>query len=192
MTRARHLTRSAARSIVSADPRGQEGKRWRGASRPKLTYANVTASLALFIALGGTGYAALKLPPDSVGPAQIRDRAVGSSELRSRAVNSRVIRNRAIRLTDISTRAREALQGQQGPPGTPAMPFRAAVSSGGGAALGNARTVEHVSGTNEYRIDFGRNPTSCIFSATLAAVQAGPVLEQPQAGRVTVGRDRRA
>jgi hypothetical protein len=36
--------------------------------RAKLTYANVTASLALFIALGGTGYAALTLPPDSVGP----------------------------------------------------------------------------------------------------------------------------
>ena len=157
--------------------------------RSKLTYANVTATLALFIALGGTGYAALQLPRDSVGPAQIRAGAVGSSELHSRAVNSRVIRNKSIRLGDISTSARQALQGEQGPAGPPGLPFHAAVSSGGVAAFGNARTVEHVSGTNEYRIDFGRNPTNCIFSATLAAVQAGPVLEQPDAGRITVSRD---
>jgi hypothetical protein len=157
--------------------------------RSKLSYANIAATAALFIALGGTGYAALTLPRDSVGAAQIRTRSVGPSELRSRAVNSRVIRNNSIRLNDISTVARDALHGAQGPAGPPGMPFRAAVSSGGVTALGNARTVDHVSGTNLYRIDFGRNPTNCIFSATLAAVQAGPVLEQPEAGRITVSRD---
>jgi hypothetical protein len=160
-----------------------------GGTRSKLSYANVTATVALFVALGGTGYAAITLPRDSVGSEQIRPKAVGNSELRSRSVNSRVLRNRSIRLTDVSTSAREALQGQQGPPGTPAFPFRAAVSTGGVAAFGNARTVTHVSGTNDYRIDFGRNPSNCVFSATLAAVQAGPVLEQPQAGRITVSRD---
>jgi len=30
--------------------------------RGRLSYANVTASLALFLALGGTSYAAIKLP----------------------------------------------------------------------------------------------------------------------------------
>jgi hypothetical protein len=157
--------------------------------RAKLTYANTIATLALFIALGGTGYAALTLPRNSVGRAQIRSKSVGASELRSRAVNSRIIRNRSVRLTDISMSARESLRGQQGPAGPPAMTLRAAVSSGGQAVLGNARTVEHLSGTNEYRIDFGRALTGCIYSATLAAVQAGPVLEQPQAGRITVAMD---
>jgi hypothetical protein len=57
------------------------------------------------------------------------------------------------------------------------------------AALGNARTVEHISGTNEYRVDFGSDPAGCITTATLAAVQAGAVVEQPQAGRITVSRD---
>src|SRR4051812_18605571 len=157
--------------------------------RSKLSYANVTATAALFVALGGTGYAAITLPRDSVGPAQIRARAVGSSELRSRAVNSRVIRNKSIRLGDVSPNARAALKGDPGPPGAPGLPFRAAVSTGGVAAFGNALAVTHISGSNEYRIDFGRNPSNCIFSATLAAVQAGPVLEQPQAGRITVSRD---
>ena len=40
--------------------------------RSRLSYANVTASLALFIALGGTGYAAVTLPRNSVGSAQLR------------------------------------------------------------------------------------------------------------------------
>ena len=35
--------------------------------RSKLTYANVCSSLALFVALGGTSYAAITLPRDSVG-----------------------------------------------------------------------------------------------------------------------------
>jgi hypothetical protein len=69
------------------------------------------------------------------------------------------------------------------------MTFRAAVSSGGVAAVGNARAVEHISGTNEYSVDFGRDPSACVITATLGAVQAGAVLEQPQPGRITVGRD---
>ena len=157
--------------------------------REKLSYANIVSTLALFGALTGTGYAAFALPRDSVGPAQIRSNAVGNAELRSRAVDSRVIRNRSVRLNDISPAARSSLQGQQGPPGAPAMTFRAAVSSGGVAAFGNARAVEHISGTNEYRLDFGRDPARCITTATLAAVQAGAILEQPQAGRITVSRD---
>ena len=160
----------------------------RGHIRGKLNYANVVATMALFVALGGTGYA-LTLPRDSVGPAQIRSGAVGNSELDSAAVNSRVLQNRSVRLADISRSARSSLRGRQGPPGPPAMTFRAAVSSGGAAALGNARAVEHISGTNEYRVDFGSDPSACITTATLAAVQAGAVLEQPQAGRITVSRD---
>jgi hypothetical protein len=60
------------------------------------------------------------------------------------------------------------------------------VSSGGGATLGNSRGVEHVSATNEYSVAFARDVSSCVATATLAAVQAGPTLEQPQPGRITV------
>jgi hypothetical protein len=41
-----------------------------------LTYANVVATLALFIALGGASYAAATLPANSVGPRQLRSGAV--------------------------------------------------------------------------------------------------------------------
>ena len=43
----------------------------------RLTYANVCASLALFIALGGTSYAAFTLPRDSVGARELRADSVG-------------------------------------------------------------------------------------------------------------------
>src|SRR5699024_6028736 len=78
---------------------------------------------------------------------------------------------------------------QQGPAGPAAMTLRAAVSAGGVAAAGNAVNVEHLSGTNEYRVDFGRALTGCIYSAVLATVQAGATLEQPEAGRITVATD---
>lgn len=49
----------------------------------RLTYANVTATLALFIALGGVSWAATKLPRNSVGSKQIKRSAVASSEVKN-------------------------------------------------------------------------------------------------------------
>jgi trimeric autotransporter adhesin len=55
--------------------------------RPRLTYANVIASLALFIALGGAAVAA-GLPRNSVGPKQIKKGAVTSRAIRKNAVTA--------------------------------------------------------------------------------------------------------
>src|SRR3954451_5808662 len=42
----------------------------------RMTYANVMATVAVFIALGGAGYAAIKLPKNSVGARQLKKGAV--------------------------------------------------------------------------------------------------------------------
>jgi len=42
----------------------------------RLTFANVTSLLALFVALGGASYAAIKLPANSVGTKQIKNRSI--------------------------------------------------------------------------------------------------------------------
>lgn len=47
----------------------------------RLTYANVTATIALFVALGGASYAAVALPANSVGTRQLRSGAVTPAKL---------------------------------------------------------------------------------------------------------------
>lgn len=56
------------------------------ALRRRLTYANVTASLALFIALGGGAYAAVTLPKNSVGAAQLKKNSVSSTKVKDRSL----------------------------------------------------------------------------------------------------------
>ena len=50
--------------------------------QPRVTYANVVATLALFLALGGGTYAAFKLPNNSVGTKQLKKNAVTSPKVK--------------------------------------------------------------------------------------------------------------
>jgi hypothetical protein len=60
-------------------------------TRPRrhLTYANVTATIAVFIALGGGAYAATSLPAGSVGTKQIKRNAVVSSRVKDQSLLAR-------------------------------------------------------------------------------------------------------
>jgi hypothetical protein len=77
--------------------------------RARLSYGNVVATLALFIALGGTSYAALKLPRNSVGSAQIRNDAVTSAK----------VQNGSLLLDDFSAAQQAGLHGAPGSQGAP-------------------------------------------------------------------------
>lgn len=57
---------------------------------------NGVAYLALFVALGGTSYAAATLPRDSVGNAQLRNASVGNLKLRNHSVSTLKLRNNAV------------------------------------------------------------------------------------------------
>src|SRR3954452_6721767 len=50
--------------------------------RPHLSFANVTSSLALFIALSGGAYAAATLPRNSVGSTQLKNNAVTTAKVK--------------------------------------------------------------------------------------------------------------
>jgi hypothetical protein len=54
--------------------------------RPRLTYANVTATLALFIALGGSAYAGLKISGKDIEKHTITGRNIKPNSLGRRAV----------------------------------------------------------------------------------------------------------
>lgn len=143
------------------------------------------ASVAVFVAIGGTSYAAMALPRNSVGAEQIRPRAVGSDELRSGAVRSRAIRNGAIRVDDLAGSTKRSLAGAQGPPGPPgpsAVELRVAVNSAGVPISGNVTGLDS-SGTGIRLIAFSRNLTGCVPVASLSRSAGGPL---PDPGRVVV------
>ena len=73
----------------------------------RLTYSNVMATAAVFIALGGTSYAAITLPRNSVGSTQIKKNAVSTSK----------VKDRSLAVRDLSAAARTSLRGQRGPQG---------------------------------------------------------------------------
>ena len=81
-------------------------------------YANITATLALFVALGGTATAAVTLDRNSVTAREIAKNAVGSSEIRPEAVRSSELEDETITLDDLADRTRRELEGAQGPTGT--------------------------------------------------------------------------
>jgi hypothetical protein len=56
---------------------------------PRLTYANVMSTIAVFAALGGGAYAAVKLPKNSVGAAQIKANAVSASKVRDGSLTAK-------------------------------------------------------------------------------------------------------
>lgn len=81
--------------------------------RARLNYANVMSTLAVFIALGGVSYAAVKLPRNSVGSAQIKKNAVTGSKVRNSSLTGADIKNRSLTAADF----RGTLLGAQGPAG---------------------------------------------------------------------------
>ncbi len=67
-----------------------------GSIQQRLTYANVMATVAVFLALGGGAYAALRLPPGSVGTREMKDGAVTSHKLARGAVNASKVANSSL------------------------------------------------------------------------------------------------
>jgi hypothetical protein len=66
------------------------------AIRGRLTYANVMATLAVFIALGGASYAAIRIPANSVGNKQLKDNAVRGKEIRNGVVGEKDLKDGAV------------------------------------------------------------------------------------------------
>lgn len=115
-------------------------------------YANVTSTLALMVALGGTSYAAIKLPANSVGSAQIKAKAVGSSDLASGAVTSAKVKDGSLLGTDFKAgelpRGRTGATGPAGatgatgPVGAPGAPGSAGVTGPRGPSDGYSATTQ--------------------------------------------------
>jgi len=180
-------------------------KTWLMRARGRLSFANVTSCIALFVALGGTSYAAIALPRNSVGSWQIRthavekseidrgavgrweilpngvDRseirrdAVGPSEVRGNAVSSDEIANGTLQAEDLSTAGKTALAALNG------VSFRTSSTAAGKAVGGNAKAIAHTVGSGIYTVDLGQDVSACQYAATIGAVKNGTAIEPPAA-----------
>jgi len=66
-----------------------------------LSVANVLSCIALFVALGGAAYAAVKIPPNAVKARNIAKQAVTNAKIKRQAVTSGKIKNGTINALDI-------------------------------------------------------------------------------------------
>ncbi len=62
------------------------------ALRRKLSYANVMATIAVFVALGGSAYAVTQLPKNSVGTKQLKKSAVTTEKVKNGAITGQKIK----------------------------------------------------------------------------------------------------
>lgn len=180
-------------------------KTWFFRARSGLSFANVTSAAALFIALGGTSYAAVALSHNSVGAWHIRTGAVGKSEVRRGAVGRSEIRRNGVdrseikrdavgasevrlnaiqtdevsdgslEAADLSAAARSALVAAK------AVTFRTASTAAGAAVGGNVRSIAHGAASGVYTVDLGQDVSTCDYSATIGGVKTSTGIEDPPA-----------
>ena len=166
--------------------------------RQRLSFANVTSMLALFVALGGTSYAAATLSANSVnkshlrtnsvGKSEVRTRAVGqsevasnsigASELRTSAVGSNDVKDETLGANDLAPAARTALADING------VTFRAAGTGAGTLTAGNVRSLARTA-EGVYTVETGRDVSACQYSANVAGVKNGATIDAPPAAFAT-------
>ena len=139
---------------------------------------NLVAYLALFVALGGTSYAAIKLPRNSVG----------AKQLRANSVTSAKVRNGSVRAEDLAAgTVRRGARGPIGPAGSLADGLPSGKTLRGRFEAGDGSVPNNVNDTATDAISFGAQlasppartivmnppgPTQC--PGTVADPQAAP------------------
>jgi hypothetical protein len=122
--------------------------------RPR--HATVVAYLALFVALGGSSYAALKLPAGSVGNDQLRKNAVTSQKVKNRSLVAKDFALGELPEGPAGAPGQPGTPGQPGAPGSPAastvMGYVPAASTSEVAGEGNDYAGSGTAGGSAYSI----------------------------------------
>jgi len=152
--------------------------------RSHLTYANVMASIAVFVALGGTSVAAVSLKKNSVGSNQIKNSSLTGSDVKNSSLTTSDVKNRSLLAKDFKAgqipagpRGATGAQGATGPAG-PAGPTGApgaargyAHHGGNGLDTANSAGVLSMASPNGfpsiYCFDLTFTPKSVVASSEL-------------------------
>ena len=162
---------------------------------PTPSAAFVLAAIALFVALGGTGYAVLRLPAKSVGTVQIKNKAVTQPKLANKAVKAANVASDALTgaqidegtLGEVPSAGVAGLKFKSSPMNVPAGMVATATLAcdpglsaiaGGGEASHDARLQmidSHPVAPSSWQVSIG-NPTSQTFdgSAWVVCVKPAP------------------
>ncbi|MGE4426241.1 MAG: hypothetical protein AB7G37_07310 [Solirubrobacteraceae bacterium] len=151
--------------------------------RRRIGSSHLMAGAAIFIALGGTSYAAVSLPSNSVGTKQIKKSGVANSDIKSKAITNSKIRSNAVtssKVKDGSLLAQDFGSGElpagpagpQGPQGTPGakgdkgdpgINVWAVVRATGTAARGSQVVSSTRLAAGQYEVVFNRNVQDCAY-----------------------------
>ena len=141
-----------------------------GFLRKRLTFSNVIALLALFIALGGTSYAVTALPKNSVGTQQLKKNAVTGVKVKNGSLSSADFAAGTLLKGDTGASGATGATGPQGATGA-AGPAGAQYSSVDGDSQTNpieSNAVSVASGTI-YLDQAGKYAMFARFDTTLTA-----------------------
>lgn len=97
-------------------------------ARSCLTYSNVMATVAVFLAMGGAAYA-FTVPDNSVGSKQLMTRAVTSHKIKRNAVSSPAIKDRSLMARDFKRGQLPAFRGAQANDTDPAPAYSTTVKT---------------------------------------------------------------
>jgi hypothetical protein len=157
--------------------------------RPHLTYANVTGTLALVIAVGGgTAWAAdkirtrdiayhavtaSKLNYNAVTASKVKNGSLSGKELLDDSVTTNDVRNGTLRAEDFG--AEQLPKGEKGDKGDPATSLHGTVGGDGALMFGSGVTSVVPGPPGEYAVTFDRDVTRCTVVATVATTDGGTV-----------------
>ena len=128
--------------------------------RERMSYANVAATLALFMALaGGTAVAA-----NQITSKDIAKNAVGGSEIKPDAVKGKHVKESTLGPVPTASKANNVLWAVVNNPN--GQPNANVVRAGQDATIA-------IEGGAVVEVDFGRDVTNCVYSATRASVGTG-------------------
>lgn len=110
--------------------------------RSRFSFSNVVALLALFVALGGSAYAATQLPKNSVGPKQLKKNAVTTAKIKKGAVTGAKIALKTLGVVPSATNADHATSADTANTAKTASSSNTANTANSATSAGHASTVD--------------------------------------------------
>ena len=147
--------------------------RFKSLVRRRPSVSLVISFVALFVALGGVGYAAINLPANSVGNAQLKNGSVGNWKLKSNAVGTRKIINGSVGAKQVNSSQVQLRVATACTTGA-----LKAISPSGSVTC--TPTLPNEVGTSASAVTLGANATQ-VASQSLAAGSSYLVLAYPHA-----------